>query len=103
MARLVSYRSLRKSWVVNGLIWEIKFKRRLEHIKDGTKGEVLGLTDSESQEVTIKLGLSESDLLETVIHEFLHVLAFSYGIEIPHPLIYLLEKPVANLILDNVA
>lgn len=72
--------------------YRIKFKKGLN---------CFGITDSEKKLITIKDGLSPRELLNTVIHELLHVIEFERPIKIKHKKIYKWERAIAELLIDN--
>lgn len=62
----------------------------------------MGLADGQAKTITLKIGMTKEETLETFVHEILHVFTFEYPrLKIAHPLIYKLEKPIVNLIKLN--
>jgi hypothetical protein len=62
----------------------------------------MGLADGQAKTITLKNGMNHDEILETFVHEILHVFTFEYPrLKIAHPLIYKLEKPIVNLLKLN--
>jgi len=92
------YSEIPREWEINGTIYEVKFKRKI----DGDKGLfVYGEADPADQEIRIVYGLTRKELFETLIHELIHCLEAEYDIEFGHKVINKLEGPLAKLIHDN--
>ncbi len=89
--------------LVNDQIYQVKFARDLPQVHDGRKGATRGLCSFDTQTIIIKQGLSKADRDITFFHELLHAIEFEYDIEIAHKLIYRLEGPLAQVIVDNLA
>ena len=64
--------------------------------------ECLGLCDPNTRIITLKNGMGKDEILETFVHECLHLIELEYPkIKIAHSLIYKLEKPIVNLLKLN--
>jgi hypothetical protein len=75
-------------------LWKIRWKRKI--IDNGV--ECLGLCCSLTKTIYIRLGQNKKERLSTLYHEVLHAIEYSYGIEIPHQLVYDLEGPLSELV-----
>jgi hypothetical protein len=84
--------------LVRDQVYEIKFVDRIRGVKRGR-----GKCCLERQTIWIKRGQSESDQIVTFFHEMLHAIEFEYEIDIAHDLVYALEGPLAQVIVDNLA
>lgn len=82
--------------------YEVCFVRNIGD-KPGSKYTTFGGCNDFDCKIYIKLGQSAEERLITLVHELLHAVEAEYGIEIPHDLINKLEKPLAKLIIDNIA
>lgn len=80
-----------------GETWRIIFKRRIED--DGI--ECLGLCDSETKTIYIRLGQSPEERAATFLHEALHAIEFELERTIGHKIINLIEGPLAAMLLEN--
>jgi len=58
--------------------------------------DTTGICCEESKTIFIKKGMRTMATLEAIVHEYYHALAYEYNIDIPHWLIYKLEKPTAR-------
>lgn len=61
----------------------------------------LGETDSETQTIKIRSGMSKNETFRTVIHEILHVVEFEWPVRLKHKTVYQLEEAIFSLIMDN--
>lgn len=84
--------------LVRDQIYTVKFVDRIRGVKRGR-----GKCSFESQTIWIKRNMTEPEQLVTFCHELLHAIEFEYEIDIPHGLIYALESPLAQVIVDNLA
>lgn len=87
----------RKLWV-GDVEYTVKFVRKIPD----PDPKCIGLCCSSEQVIYILQGLSPKERLETFVHELLHAFEFEYEIAIPHQLIYALEKPVVNFLVENI-
>ncbi len=76
-------------------IWDIRFVQKLED------GHTSGLCDPSENTIYVMLKQTPEERLKTVLHEILHAIEHEYQICIPHKLVYALEGPLAQLIIDN--
>lgn len=90
-----------KEILVGDSFYKIKFVRRICHAATGTDMQTLGTCCPDDKEILILQGLDPMERLSTLVHELLHALEFEYEIEIPHKLIYQLERPITQLLMDN--
>lgn len=73
--------------------WQVRFCRSIpDH-----KPEVVGLCDPGSYTIWIKQGQSPGERFKTAVHEALHAAETSCGFEIPHRVVYALEKACLEL------
>ncbi len=63
--------------------------------------DCMGLCDSKARAIIIRSDLSDKQVIETLIHELFHAVAFEFGVKIPHKLIYALEAPVLKILKLN--
>jgi hypothetical protein len=89
--------------LVKDAVYEVKFVRQLPEVKDRFKGTTIGVTCPDTQTILLKQGLSKEDRVRIFFHELLHAIEFEYGVPIAHKLIYRLEGPLAQVIVDNLA
>lgn len=89
--------------LVKDQIYEVKYVSRIPSVNDGTKGPLRGLCCSDKQVIYIARGISKAEKVQTFFHELLHAIEFEYDIEIDHKLVYKLEGPLAQVIVDNLA
>lgn len=83
--------------IKRGVVYEVAYQDEIQGDPD-----CLGFADGHAKMIILKNGLSEDELLETIVHEILHAFTFEYPrLKISHPLIYKLEKPIVNLIKLN--
>ena len=95
--KLPGYKQYKKEWHVGEETYTLKFVSRIP----GCKAKDVGLCDPESRIMYVKKGLSKAMLYRTVAHELLHAIEFEYEIEIPHKLVYQLEKAIVDTQLMN--
>jgi hypothetical protein len=63
--------------------------------------DCMGLCNADNRTIIIKTSLSDTQALETLIHELLHAIAFEFQIKIPHSLIYAIERPIIRILKLN--
>lgn len=80
--------------MIRGSVWTIKFVRNLGP-------HLCGECDLAEREIRIAQKLKPMLRLETFVHEVLHAFEEEYGLKIPHKMIYKLEKPLCNLLIEN--
>ena len=85
--------------LIKDQIYEIKLVSRIPKRGGGKNSD--GFTCPETHEIFIRKTLSAEEVLETLIHEYIHAIELEYDIDIPHDLIYQLEIPIRRLLLDN--
>lgn len=83
--------------VIKDSIWDVKFVKKL----NGHGRMTIGLCDPSDQTISVRLGLDKRERMKTLIHEIFHAWEEEYGLHIPHKLIYALEDPVVDFIIDN--
>ena len=66
-------------FTVNGLKWVIEYVNADSTSMNNSNGLFLGLTEYDSQHISIRTGLSEGLTRQTVIHELCHCFLFSFG------------------------
>lgn len=85
---------IKREWKVNGSVYTIYFRRKIKH-------HLRGLCHGDTKSIDIALGMDMHETLSTVVHELLHAIEFENDFHIPHHVIYKLEKPLLQFILDN--
>lgn len=63
--------------------------------------DCMGLCDFDKRLIFIKSELSDSQVIETFIHELLHAISHEFALKIPHKLIYALEAPILKILRLN--
>jgi len=86
--------------LVKDQIYSVRF---VKNLPDEIKGTTIGLCCAETQTIYIKQGLSKAERVSTFFHELLHAIEFEFEFDMPHKLIYRLEGPLAQVIVDNLA
>lgn len=86
----------REFWL-NGELWKLSFHRYLEEQGD----PCFGLCDSDEKTIQIRLRQGRRHTFETFVHELIHAMEDAYGFEVSHPIVYILERAVADYLLDN--
>ena len=94
--KLPSANKYPKQFIIDSEVYKIQFVDTI--LRD--KG-CMGVCDSETRIIKIKNGQSASETLATLIHELLHAMELEYDIKISHKNVYLLEKALLNLLLQN--
>lgn len=64
----------------NNLTWNIDFVNEDKSLMNSDNGMYFGLTEYQSQQISIRTGLSKEMTRETVIHELVHCFLFSFGV-----------------------
>lgn len=85
-----------KEVFIKGSVWKLFFKRCIDNNQDD-----LGLCDASEKELFIKLGQIPRERLATFIHELIHAFEEEYDFDLPHPIVYKLEKAIVAFLLDN--
>lgn len=67
-------------FTVNCLKWVIEYVNADSIVMNNSNGLFLGLTEYDSQHISIRSGLSKEMTRQTVVHELCHCFLFSYGI-----------------------
>ena len=84
---------------VGDAVYRVRFVRQIPR-----GPEYIGYCCAESQTIYIKTKLSKADRLSTYVHELLHALDFEHEkLNLPHAVIYRLERPLAQFLRDNLA
>lgn len=85
----------------------IQVKDALYEVKWFSKGDepdqehdTIGYCDGIDHVLYVRTRLKPRVRLETFVHEWLHAVEYEYGLEIPHALVYALEKPLADFLLS---
>jgi hypothetical protein len=65
------------------------------------EGEIVLGECSASGTIELRQGRDIKETYETMAHELLHAIEFAYDIDIPHELIYKLQKPLGYLLRRN--
>lgn len=87
-----SYKQYPDKVIVNGQYWDLKFTSTLKDY---------GECHFPDREIVMRTKQRRTELMQTLIHEILHAFEFEYGIKIPHRVIYDLEHPICQFILQN--
>jgi hypothetical protein len=61
----------------------------------------MGLCDDKTKHIYIKNGLSQTDLMKTLIHETIHCWEFEYKIKLSHENVYKLEEAIFKFLTLN--
>ena len=91
--------------LVGDAVYKIRFVRKIDEggkVPEGSDLEVVGLCDPSEKEILILQGLDPLERFKALIHELLHAIEFEHDIEMAHALIYKLEEPIAQLLIENV-
>ncbi len=80
--------------LVGDEVWTVRRKMTLDNLGR----DIVGYCDPSTNEILIKAGQSKEDELATLVHEYIHAIEYSRDIEIPHKLVYKLERDLASLI-----
>lgn len=88
-------KDIKRQWLIRDQHYDVVFKKQKNMGKD-TRGEC-----SPEGIISIAQGISREQVYETLVHELLHAIEFEYGIDIPHKLIYELEVPLTEFLLQN--
>ena len=64
----------------NNLSWNIDFVNEDKSLMNSDKEMYFGLTEYQSQKISIRTGLSKEMTRETVLHELVHCFLFSFGV-----------------------
>ena len=67
----------------------------------GDDETTLGECRYDTKQIVLKTGMSDTEVMKTLIHEVFHAMAFEYDIQIPHKAIYHLEHSVYKVIKLN--
>jgi len=63
--------------------------------------EVCGLCDPAEQTITLKLGMSDTEIVKTFIHEMIHAIESEWKEPIPHRIVYALEEGIYKVLKLN--
>lgn len=90
---------------INGEVWKVVFVEEMtwpaELRGPGPNHEYVGLCDNTTKEIRILRGQPRLDTIEVFCHEILHAIEYSYGIEIPHGIIQLVDRKIAEVVWTN--
>lgn len=92
---LKGMRAYADDWIVNGEIWHLKFKNKID--EDGSLGEC----DPSTKTCYIKTGQTRQETAKVLFHEFIHAAEEEYNFELKHYYINKLEEFLYHFILDN--
>ena len=67
----------------------------------GNDPECYGLCDPAEQTITLKLGMSDTEIAKTFIHEMIHAIEAEYEEPIPHRTVYALEEGIYKILKLN--
>lgn len=88
-----------KRLTINGKRWRVRFASKIDPQAEGRI--TVGYCDAAALEIVILKGQPLDDILETFIHEVLHAIEASYGVKIPHKIIYGLDRPITEFVITN--
>jgi hypothetical protein len=60
-----------------------------------------GLCDPQTCTIYLKRGMNKAKAFRTLIHEAIHAMEAEYDIDLPHTVVYQLEKAIADTLLMN--
>ena len=86
--------------LIGDSIWSVKLVRKIDYPRHKVRITV-GLADPETCVISLKKSLSTEDKLEYFVHELIHALDHEYDLNIPHKLVYKLQKPIADFLRAN--
>ncbi len=87
-------RAYASDWLLGDEIWRLKFMKRL---RGGNSGWCL----YDEQVLQVRGSLGREEMFLTFLHEVLHALDAAYKIGLKHEQIYALERPLADLLIEN--
>lgn len=70
-----------------------------EVIKDNP--DTMGLAEPNERTIYLKLGMSESETMKTLLHELIHAIEFEWDQPIPHKITYTLEEGIWKILKLN--
>lgn len=95
--RLPTVSEYRTELHVNEETYSVRFVKNIP----GEPKSTVGLCDPGQHIIWVRSNLTKNMLARTYIHELLHAIEIEYEIEIPHKVIYQLEKALADTLLAN--
>lgn len=82
--------------------WRVEFLPQLEMNEfDANYKTINGWCDAEERVIYLSETLNGRRLMQIFLHEAIHACDFSFGINVPHPIVYKLDRRLGNLIWDN--
>lgn len=91
-----------KSVLIKDTVYDIVFVKKMRHkTRSGGLGITYGICDPSEAKILISKGIGKKKTLETLIHELLHAFEAEYDVDIPHRLVYRLEKPILDFLINN--
>lgn len=70
-----------------------------ETIKDNP--DTMGLAEPNEKTIYLKLGMSDTETMKTLIHEVIHAIEFEWDQPIPHKITYTLEEGIWKILKLN--
>lgn len=70
-----------------------------EVIKDNP--DIMGLAEPNEKTIYLKLGMSDTETMKTLIHEVIHAIEFEWDQPIPHKITYTLEEGIWKILKLN--
>lgn len=95
--KLNGQRSYAATWLVGDDLWELKFVKSC-----GDNDSNRGLCDPTNRTCYILKGMSNQEIFDTFLHEFMHSIEFEQEIDLPHSAIEKLELGISKFISDNI-
>ncbi len=86
--------------VIGDSIWKVRLVNVIKEPGHG-RGQIFGLTCPDLKLIKIVKSLPDREFARTYVHEVCHAIEEEYDIEIPHWLIYALEEPILDFIIEN--
>jgi len=82
--------------IKRGVYYAIKWQAVIDN-----DPECCGLCDPGEQTITLKLGMSDTEIAKTFIHEMLHAIEAEWEEPIPHRIVYTLEEGIFKVLKLN--
>ncbi len=91
-------RDFPKEITIKGVVWRVRFRRRLFCVVDGKRHHAFGLCHRDKRLIEVAMGMSPSHREEIFVHEVLHAIAWTWGFRLEHRTVYNLQAPLAELL-----
>lgn len=87
--------------LINGNVWKIKFVRKIKEHGNAKTTVTVGLCDTGTKIIYLKMGLSFKKRREILAHEILHAWEAEHGFELAHKHVYLISQAFSQLFAEN--